>query len=332
MSTNRSIRAINLSTALLLLGGTVGCDVPPGDDAATPAADTTSIADKLNPAARKMALDNQAQQQKDGLQLVGRVWFAPDAYGEIFDDSAAADGLTTFVSRGSSPLLKEAELTPREEESLDEYIARTRPGLTPVRFDLASGAPSADALDVLLFQPAPAAASAGDVTSVTSALLNEFCDIPAMNARCASNFGWAGPVTPAHIVAEWVHTDVVGFVSAPHTGNSSNMAVCADRGSATMTIYKDGAIRTVREVTQGFSSLSRLRGTYWETPGCARYAGIWCIDWYYTLSFEQHIFMQRIATQGTGANAHVCGRVKNNKPKTQDVSCGERNNCPVGTE
>jgi hypothetical protein len=58
--------------------------------------------------ARKMALDNQAQQQKDGLQLAGRVWFAPDTYGEIYDDTAAEpQTLTSFVSPGSSPLAKE---------------------------------------------------------------------------------------------------------------------------------------------------------------------------------------------------------------------------------
>jgi hypothetical protein len=335
MTKHLPIRVIKLSTILLLLSGPVGCAFSASDDSTTATADATLILDKLSPAAREMALKNQAQHERDGLRLAGRVWFAPDVYGEIYDDTTGTEGEGTahFVARGNSPLAKEIALHPGETETLDEYIARTRPGVSKVRFNLDSGASSIDGLDVLLFEPTPSTASAGDVGKAESAVItNEFCPLDTMNALCAQNFGWAGPVTPALLVDEWAVPDSFGGTSSPLTGTSFNTAVCADRGSARMTIFRDNKVAgTPRDVSQGFADSSRFRVGWAEIKWCSTMGPFICLDYHYSINFFRKSWKQQIEVFGTGANAHVCGRVKDNKDKEQDEGCKVRKNCPVET-
>jgi len=337
MTTHRSIRTINLSTALLLLGGAAGCGGLPGDDPTAPAGETTSITGQLSPVARKMALENQLQYQKAGLKLAGRVWFAPDAYGEIYDPlpepgntsgdpRAVPEGFVHLVMRGSSPLAKETALRPQGGESVDQYIARTRPDLTPVRFDLESGAPAADAVDVLLFQPAPVAAPDADLTTVKSAIVNQRCPLDNMNALCAHSYGYTGSTL---VGQPWAIADLTDFTTSPVTGTSMYGAVCADAGAAEMTFFADGVRKSVTPVAEGFADWHGNTGSWAQIKWCSSGIEPICFDYHYSINYFKKAWTQQLRIQPGGGNAHICGAVMTHADRVQDESCAVRNNCPT---
>jgi hypothetical protein len=329
MTTKRSIHAINLSTAILLLGGTVGCDTPPGDDPTT----TTTVTDQLSPSARTMALDNQASHEHAGLLLSGRVWFAPDAYGEIYDSLPAAETMSGdpsaiperfvhFVVRGNSPLASETALQPRADESLDAYIARTRPGMTPTRFDLKSGELAPTGADVLLFNPSPpAATSSGDTTTVTSAL-DEFCPRARYDALCASTFGWVGDGS----VTKWNVVDRNNERFSAF-GSSAYGVMCTDRGSGTMTFFRNNTQAFVTQLFEGFADWAGLTSGWSESSKCTTKGpfGIGCLDYHYTTKYGRHTYAVQLFSTN---NAHFCGDIRNHADRELDNPCRESNSCP----
>jgi len=319
MTTNHSLHAIGLVSVITLLSGGAGCEGPAPDEPA-PAG---TIAASLDTSARQMALGNQMKMELGGSSLVGRVWFASDAYGEIYEDHAPSgetERFVHFVARGTSELATKTELAPQPDDSLDAYVARTRPGSAVTRFDLASGEVSPTGADVLTFQPSRAAAAGdGDVTIRSSALTNEACPKATYDAQCTHTFGYFGDRS----VNNWNVFDrsAVGFSAK---GTSAYGVICADRGTATLSFTRNGVGAKTFDVSEGFMDWAAVWSGWSEDEYCAdRF--IVCLDYRYKIKFQRHTYAVTLSSR---YNAHFCGDIRTHDDEDHNFRCRDLQICP----
>jgi hypothetical protein len=323
MTIGHSLRTIGLLAVIAELAGGAGCDGSAPDEPEG----AGTIAAYLDGAARAMALRNQSKMELGGGSLVGRVWFAPDAYGEIYEQPVNADQsdrVVLFSVRGASELATKSELLPQADESVDAYIARTRPGEVATHFDLSSGQPSETGADVLLFQPTRQAASssgAGDVETRSSALFNEACPKASYDAQCARTFGYMGDRS----VNRWNVFDR-SAIAFSAKGTSAYGVACADRGTATLSFTRNGVGAMTFDLSEGFMGWAGVFSGWGQHEFCfTRFIG--CIDYHYRVTFERHNYAVALSSQN---NAHFCGDIRTHDDYDQgDLSCQSVQRCPL---
>lgn len=287
---HRSIAACLIAGAT---AGLAGCAFETGEEPR----ETASV----DPEMLENALANQHALEEAGHHLVGRVWFAPDGYGELYE-AEGGETLALFFASSGSPEAVDPALIPLEGEALEDYVTRAARGRTPRYLaDVAT-----DGTNVLVFEPRaePAANAADGVSSTREALTNEYCPKSQFDTLCALRWGYEGSTTQR---ANWIVTDQSSMTFSAK-GTSYNTTVCADRGSASLAVRPSGGagITTVGvTVPQGKWGMSFQAVSMGSHERCE---GFLCTDCKTVDTFKRSTIAVT-ATAQAGGNFHFCGRI-----------------------
>ncbi|HZJ62132.1 MAG TPA: hypothetical protein VFD36_01310 [Kofleriaceae bacterium] len=332
---NQHKRTVSFGS-LVVLGSLVSCTLESKNDSAEPLGDPLA---HLDPVALAMAVDNQEKLEAAGLRLVGRAWFGPDAYGEIYEDAdgslpASVDQIArqnpqvlTFAARGASELATRVDLRPQSGETFDAYVERTSQGKIATRFNARSHGLEGLDTDVLLFRPRVISQD-GYTGSTQQALSNQFCPKSSFDAQCSHNYGFWGDAP----VNSWYVTDR-GATSFSGTGTSGYGVGCADAGDVTMSFTRDGSTVMTFDVAQGFFNWAAAYSGWSEHEYCASHVII-CVDYRWKIQFGRTSYSVSMKPKFTidpssvFNNGHFCGSIRNRADYTQEFECSELRNCP----
>jgi hypothetical protein len=312
-----------------------GCGGPPPAGEETTGQTSGQTSDRtsaaLDASVLKTALDNQAKMEAMGLQLLGRAWFNPAGYAELYGNDADGPVAGAMTFRIGDELSKRPELGPKDDLSFDDYVQRVKGAIDkPVAFAAVAGGA---VRDVLLFEPGAAAApppGADGVGVTQAALTNQFCDKASFDNYCNSQIGYVGQ----QAVASWYTTDNFGAQSFGGRGTSLNTVICADAGDSTLTVNTSGDTGNVfpssyaLDVSQGFWAWRWWRGVWNQNSFCS-FAIIFCIETDTSVTFERaNISVGETPKTGSGTNNHFCGNVMNVNDYTLPVTLNCGSNCP----
>jgi len=296
---------------------------------------TPTMPDNVDPAAAvdtnalQMALSNQTAAEASGLHLLGRAWFSPLEYAELYGAAELpTTGALTF--KGGSRVATNPSLAPQDETSFAAYVDRVKGDITnPLSFAATPGGPTQD---VLLFVPSPAAADTG-LSVEHSALTNEACPKATFDTFCGSQIGWRGQTT----VNSWYTTDNFSADAFSGNGTSINTVICADAGDSTLTLNTNDTTGTfpaafTQDVAQGFVQWRWWRGGWGQVTHCgSSFLGI-CLRTDTTVFFTgAGMTVGAHPKTGSGTNYHFCGNIMSapSYVVTGANGCADKAACPA---
>ena len=267
------------------------------------------------------ALGNQAKLEGAGFELLGRVWFSPDAYGELYRDPAGGT-MGVFSARGASEEARRTELKPALGETFEEYATRAAGGHAVRPLELAT---SSDGKDAIAFDPMPR--SAGLTGTSTEAIVNELCPLATFDMQCGSHYRYGGSTSSG----SWRVHDLTALKSIQASGVSYDTFVCADKKAATIAVTPNNTSFTqvTLDVPEGRATGLWAASQWFESEVCVQRI-LWCVDYEYRINFPRANFTFA-ANSRSGGNYHYCGSVWDHgqtSSNAPDYHCDFSRSCP----
>jgi hypothetical protein len=283
----------NLFAALgfVSLLGAAGCALETGD--------APEESGGVDAAMLENALSNQQKLEDAGARLIGRVWFAPDGYGELYE-RPDGQSLAMFFARSGTKEVLDETLRPTDIDTFESYVARAAKGRNP-RYLMVQGESGAN---VAVFEPQKVAPSRGDNVSTTSeAVVNQFCPKSDYDSLCSLRWGYEGST----VRKSWDIVDQASANTQSGKGTSYIATICADRRSAVFDVTGSGGglVSTSVTVPQGVWATSMQAVTMGTREECG-WACLFDCD---TIDFFNRATVTVTGTPASGGNFHACGKV-----------------------